>query len=113
MWRSSLVSEEHSVGSVIADMAAVLQPALGDDAVAEARELLALLHDMPRHWPTLSRDQELDAAQCDAARRAAAKRAAGAPLQYAAGRAAFRHLTLDVDERVLIPRPETEQLVEI
>jgi len=107
------VSEEHSVGSVIADMAAVLQPALGDDAVAEARELLALLHDMPRHWPTLSRDQELDAAQCDAARRAAAKRAAGAPLQYAAGRAAFRHLTLDVDERVLIPRPETEQLVEI
>ena len=107
------MSEEHSVGSVIADMAAVLQPALGDDAVAEARELLALLHDMPRHWPTLSRDQELDAAQCDAARRAAAKRAAGAPLQYAAGRAAFRHLTLDVDERVLIPRPETEQLVEI
>ena len=107
------MSEEHSVGSVIADMAAVLQPALGDDAVAEARELLALLHDMPRHWPTLSRDQELDAAQCDAARRAAAKRASGAPLQYAAGRAAFRHLTLDVDERVLIPRPETEQLVEI
>ena len=109
------MSEEQAckIGSVIADMAAVLQPALGDDAVAEARELLALLHDMPRHWPTLSRDQELDAAQCDAARRAAAKRAAGAPLQYAAGRAAFRHLTLDVDERVLIPRPETEQLVEI
>ena len=109
------MSEEQAckIGNVIADMAAVLQPALGDDAVAEARELLALLHDMPRHWPTLARDQELDAAQCDAARRAAAKRAAGAPLQYAAGRAAFRHLTLDVDERVLIPRPETEQLVEI
>jgi release factor glutamine methyltransferase len=29
------------------------------------------------------------------------------------GRAAFRHLTLDVDERVLIPRPETEQLVDL
>jgi release factor glutamine methyltransferase len=28
------------------------------------------------------------------------------------GRAAFRHLTLDVDERVLIPRQETEMLVE-
>ena len=31
----------------------------------------------------------------------------------AAGKAVFRHLTLDVDERVLIPRPETEMLVDI
>ena len=29
------------------------------------------------------------------------------------GRASFRHLTLDVDERVLIPRPETELLVDL
>jgi len=29
------------------------------------------------------------------------------------GRASFRHLTLDVDERVLIPRPETEHLVDL
>ncbi|NUQ20065.1 MAG: peptide chain release factor N(5)-glutamine methyltransferase, partial [Gemmatimonadaceae bacterium] len=43
---------------------------------------------------------------------AAGRRAAGAPLQYATGRAAFRHLVLDVDERVLIPRPETELLVD-
>ena len=34
-------------------------------------------------------------------------------MQYAAGQAAFRHLTLDVDERVLIPRPETERLVDL
>ncbi|MEO8619970.1 MAG: peptide chain release factor N(5)-glutamine methyltransferase [bacterium] len=102
-----------SVASVIAQMAGLLAPSLGDEAIAESRELLALLHDMPRHWPTLARDQLLEAAQCQAALRAAAKRALGAPLQYAAGRAAFRHLTLDVDERVLIPRPETEQLVEI
>jgi release factor glutamine methyltransferase len=40
------------------------------------------------------------------------KRASGAPLAYAVGRASFRHLTLDVDERVLIPRVETELLVE-
>jgi release factor glutamine methyltransferase len=44
--------------------------------------------------------------------RAAGKRVAGAPLAYAVGRASFRHLTLDVDERVLIPRVETEILVE-
>lgn len=36
----------------------------------------------------------------------------GQPLAYAVGRAYFRHLTLDVDEGVLIPRVETEILVE-
>jgi release factor glutamine methyltransferase len=34
------------------------------------------------------------------------------PLQYVLGRGAFRELDLRVDRRVLIPRPETEQLVE-
>jgi release factor glutamine methyltransferase len=47
------------------------------------------------------------------AERAAERRVRGAPFAYAVGRAAFRHLTLDVDERVLIPRQETEQLVEV
>jgi release factor glutamine methyltransferase len=110
MWRNSSVSE---IRSVIAEMTRLLEPSLGVGALAESRELLALLHDMPRHWPLLSGDSVLDAAQCDAARRAAAKRATGAPIQYAAGLAAFRHLILAVDERVLIPRPETEQLVDI
>lgn len=38
---------------------------------------------------------------------------AGEPLQYVMGRWAFRHLDLMIDQRVLIPRPETEQLVDI
>ncbi len=38
---------------------------------------------------------------------------AGEPVQYVLGRWAFRHLDLMVDKRVLIPRPETEQLVDI
>jgi len=38
---------------------------------------------------------------------------AGEPVQYVMGRWAFRHLDLMVDQRVLIPRPETEQLPEI
>jgi release factor glutamine methyltransferase len=41
-----------------------------------------------------------------------ARRARGEPLQYIEGRAAFRRLSLHVDRSVLIPRPETEQLVE-
>ena len=102
-----------SVAALVAEMAAMLAPSLGDEALTEARELLALMHDQPRHWPSLARDVVLGAPACDAARHAARRRASGAPIQYAAGRAAFRHFTLDVDERVLIPRPETEQLVDI
>lgn len=37
----------------------------------------------------------------------------GEPLQYVLGRWEFRHLDLVVDRRVLIPRPETETVVEI
>ncbi|MDQ3555261.1 MAG: peptide chain release factor N(5)-glutamine methyltransferase, partial [Gemmatimonadota bacterium] len=40
------------------------------------------------------------------------RRARREPLQYIDGWAAFRQLRLAVDRRVLIPRPETEQLVE-
>jgi release factor glutamine methyltransferase len=42
-----------------------------------------------------------------------ARRQAGEPLQYVLGIWSFRTLELAVDRRVLIPRPETEQLVEV
>ncbi len=45
------------------------------------------------------------------ARALADRRAAGEPLQYVLGTWAFRSLELRVDRRVLIPRPETEQVV--
>jgi release factor glutamine methyltransferase len=102
-----------TVGALVREMAALLAPAFGADAAREARELLAALHDMPRHWPAVERGTVIDASAWRVALGAAARRARGAPLQYAAGRAWFRHLTLDVDERVLIPRPETEQLVDV
>ncbi|MDQ3391522.1 MAG: peptide chain release factor N(5)-glutamine methyltransferase, partial [Actinomycetota bacterium] len=38
--------------------------------------------------------------------------AAGEPLQYVLGSWGFRHLDLAVDPRVLIPRPETELVVD-
>lgn len=41
------------------------------------------------------------------------RRLGGEPIQYVLGHWAFRHLDLLVDRRVLIPRPETEQVVEV
>ena len=48
----------------------------------------------------------------EAVEQALMRRLRGEPLAYVLGTAAFRHLELAVDPRVLIPRPETECLVD-
>lgn len=55
---------------------------------------------------------ELDAAQTAALSAMRERRAAGEPLQYILGSWDFHGLTLKTDPRALIPRPETEGLVE-
>jgi release factor glutamine methyltransferase len=45
-------------------------------------------------------------------RRLVERRSSGEPLQYVLGRWGFRNLDVHVDRRVLIPRPETEVVVE-
>lgn len=82
-------------------------------ARAIARDLIAAVLDQPPYWPSAHRSDPLDAAAVAGIRRAAASLREGMPIQYAVGHAAFRHLTLLVDRRVLIPRPETELLVDL
>jgi release factor glutamine methyltransferase len=57
-------------------------------------------------------DRPLEAAELDRARALVARRAAREPLQYVLGEWGFRRLSLAVDSRALIPRPETEIVVE-
>ncbi len=83
------------------------------DADAEARDIIAAVAGQARFWPSLHPGVELASHVLAGARDAAARRSRGAPFAYAVGRAAFRHLTLDIDDRVLIPRQETEVLVDI
>jgi release factor glutamine methyltransferase len=78
----------------------------------EAREIVAAILDVPKFWAAANAVADASPQVARSVIRAAMKRAGGAPLAYAVGRASFRHLTLDVDERVLIPRVETEVLVE-
>ena len=58
-------------------------------------------------------DDDVPARAIPFARGMVERRAAGEPLQYVVGRWGFRHLDLLVDRRVLIPRPETEFVVEV
>src|SRR5262249_45417160 len=73
----------------------------------------AALLDRPRSWPTVNAGEPVSVEFIERASCAARKLRTGAPMAYAVGLAAFRHLTLAVDERVLIPRPETEVLVDL
>ncbi len=95
-----------------AELAGVLQAAGIPRPVAEARDLIAVVLDRPRFWALLHSHDVLGSEECDRLRQAARRRATGMPFAYAVGRTAFRHLTLAVDPRVLIPRQETEQLVQ-
>ena len=80
---------------------------------AEARDLIAAVVDQPRFWPVEHGADHLGEDVVAAIRAATDRRVRGMPFAYAVGKAAFRYLTLIVDQRVLIPRQETEYLVDL
>jgi len=90
-----------------AELAASATPRL------DAELLLAHTMGWPRARLLAERDHQLDAAQLAAFRALVARRATGEPVAYLLGRRAFFGLELAVDRRVLVPRPETELLVEL
>lgn len=102
-----------TLGTLLTELTANLEGAGIALPRDEARDIVAAVLDVPRFWPSTNREALVDATAVDEARQAAAARARGAPFAYAVGRAAFRHLTLAVDERVLIPRQETELLIDL
>lgn len=98
--------------AIVEDAAAALAASDVDNARVEARWIVADAAGLT--------DAEFDAhgdepATVGGVRRTEAmvsRRCSGEPLQYVLGHWAFRSLDVLVDPRVLIPRPETEQVVE-
>ena len=101
-----------TIGDLLAGCAAMLESEGVSESEREAREIVAAVLNVPKFWAAANTIADASPDVARAVIRAAMKRAAGAPLAYAMSRASFRHLTLEVDERVLIPRVETEVLVE-
>ena len=78
----------------------------------DAQLMLAHLLQQPRSWLIAHDETELSAAQATQFAQWLVRRRAGEPLAYLLERAEFCGLTLQVGPQVLIPRPETELLVE-
>lgn len=97
--------------NVIEDLTIALRLAGTMDPRRVATDIMAALLDVSRSWPLMNQEAAVAPIVVASANAAARKIAQGAPFAYAVGSASFRNLTLLVDERVLIPRPETEVLV--
>jgi release factor glutamine methyltransferase len=99
-----------TVRSALAHAAATLA---GDEAMREAELLLQHALDRPRAWLFAHADDMIDAVAAARFRSLVTRRAAGEPLAYVTGRREFWSLDLVVSPDVLIPRAETELLVEL
>lgn len=91
---------------------AALEQAGVDGAAREARWLLRDVTGAERPWHELT-DATPDDDELARFEAMVARRVDGEPLQYVMGHWPFRSLELLVDDRALIPRPETEQVAEV
>lgn len=79
----------------------------------DAELLLAELAGIDRATLIADRELTLEPGVARAFSQAVRRRLRREPVAYILGRKGFRHIELEVDRRVLIPRPETEMLVDL
>jgi len=99
---------------VLRRLAERLLPRAGDFATARLEAELLLAHALGTTRAGLLLRPAVDGPGQDAAAALAERRARdGEPVAYLIGRRGFRELELAVDSRVLVPRPETELVVDV
>jgi len=109
---AEVTSDIPTVLRIVEQSATYLQGRGVENARLDAELLLAGVLGLKRLDLYLQFDRPLQSGELVRMRERLRRRGAREPIQYIEGRAAFRDLELCVDRRVLIPRPETEQLVE-
>ncbi len=101
-----------TIARALGDAAERLRAASVPDPWREAATLLADTLARDRAYLFAHSDDELDRRALALFRERIRRRAAGEPTQYITGRQEFYGLDFEVGPAVLIPRPETELLVE-
>src|SRR6185437_12994013 len=102
----------NSIAYVLREATQILQNAGVPEARREARSLLSFVIGKDRTFLIAHAEDELDNLRVDQFREVVERRAAGEPLQYITGMQDFFGREFRVTRDVLIPRPETELLVE-
>lgn len=102
-----------NLGAWIRDAAGRLAAAGRESSDLEARRMVEAVLGLGPAQLVLAAQRPLTAAELTRLEHLVEGRLRHVPLQYLLGRAAFRHLDLEVGPGVLIPRPETEGLVEL
>ncbi|MGH9959799.1 MAG: peptide chain release factor N(5)-glutamine methyltransferase, partial [Pyrinomonadaceae bacterium] len=102
-----------SIRESIFEAAQTLHQAGIPDSRREAGSLLQYVIDRDRTFIISHAEALITEEQSKSFHRCVQRRAAGEPLQYITGQQAFFGLDFEVNRDVLIPRPETEILVEI
>lgn len=106
------VNEPWTIRRVLAWTREHLERKGDEHARLSAEWLLCSVLDLTRVELYLDLDRPLVPDELARMREAIKRRAAGEPLQYVTGETAFRHIVVRCERGVLIPRPETELLVE-
>lgn len=105
------MDDGRTIGAVLASGSSRLER-VSDSARLEAELLLARAIDMPRSFLFAHPEDELDAASLERFEASLGRRLAGEPMAYICGEKEFWSMTLMVTPATLVPRPETELLVE-
>ena len=100
------------LGALLIEAEARLGSAGSDGPDLEARRIVEEASGLSGAELVLAADEPVTERVVAHVEAMVARRQTGEPLQYVVGRWGFRRLDLLVDRRVLIPRPETEQLVD-
>ena len=101
-----------TIAEALREAATALRVAGLSEPRREAGSLLSHVVGRDSAFLITHADETLTDAERETFRDAVARRAAGEPFQYIAGRQEFYGLEFEVTPEVLIPRPETELLVE-
>ena len=102
-----------TVGRLLAEARTRLRDAGVEEAPREAARIWAGLLHLPTGEAWLARERQATEEEAERFVAAVERRAAGEPLAYVTGWTGFRRLTVRTDRRALIPRPETEGLVDL